>query len=423
MDTCCSVCCNKFNKTINKKVSCPFCQFESCKTCLQKYILSIFDNPHCMNCKNELDREFIDSSCSTRFRNIDYKNHLENILFEKEKARMPETQPEVERIIKMRTLREKYHSLLTALRYYRIDRQNALDMEESTEQWDNLINATEVYLAQLTHEMNVLRYDHVEDVTSRNFIKMCPNGECRGFIDDDFVCGICKKKFCEKCNEELDENHICNPETVATIKLINKDTKPCPKCATMIHKIDGCAQMWCTNCNTAFDWRTGNLVKGRIHNPHFFEFKKRSREHGDIPCGGRPTIHELNDENASNEIIDLLIVLHRIDNDIIHRYGDIYDDDNLHLRISYMLNSVSECEFKKELQKRDKQKSKNTDVRNIYELFTNSVSDLLRQWILDKDIDVMRYVKELLVYSNDIIDTIKKRYNSKLPRYITLPMS
>jgi len=422
MDTCCSVCCENFNKTTYKKVTCPFCQFESCKTCLQKYILSISDNSHCMNCKNELDREFIDSSCTVRFRNVDYKTHLENILFEKEKARMPETQPEVERIIKMRTLREKYYSLLTALRYYRIDRQNALDMEEETEQWDNQINTTEVYLAQLTYDMNVLRYNNVEIDTGRNFIKMCPNGECRGFIDNDFVCGICKKQFCKKCNEELHENHVCIPETVETIKLINKDTKPCPKCATMIYKIDGCAQMWCTNCNTAFDWRTGNLVKGRIHNPHFFEFKKRSREHGDIPCGGRPSISELSDKKASNEILDLLITLHRIDNELIHRYGDIYDDDNHHLRISYMLNSISEYEFKKELQKRDKQKCKNTDVRNIYELFTNSVSDLLRQWILYNDIDVIQHVKELLDYSNDIIDTIRKRYNSKLPRYITLPM-
>jgi hypothetical protein len=375
-----------------------------------------------MNCKNELDREFIDSSCTVRFRNVEYKTHLENILFEKEKVRMPETQPEVERIIKMRTLREKYYSLLTALRYYRIDRQNALDMEEETEQWDNQINTTEVYLAQLTYDMNVLRYNNVEIDTGRNFIKMCPNGECRGFIDNDFVCGICKKQFCKKCNEELHENHVCIPETVETIKLINKDTKPCPKCATMIYKIDGCAQMWCTNCNTAFDWRTGNLVKGRIHNPHFFEFKKRSREHGDIPCGGRPSISELSDKKASNEILDLLITLHRIDNELIHRYGDIYDDDNHHLRISYMLNSISEYEFKKELQKRDKQKCKNTDVRNIYELFTNSVSDLLRQWILYNDIDVIQHVKELLDYSNDIIDTIRKRYNSKLPRYITLPM-
>ena len=421
MDTC-SVCCENFSKTTRKKVTCPFCQFESCKTCLQKYILSIYDNPHCMNCKNELDREFIDSSCTVRFRNVEYKTHLENILFEKEKARMPETQPEVERIIKMRTLREKYYSLLTALRYYRIDRQNALDMEEETEQWDNQINTTEVYLAQLTYDMNVLRYNNVEIDTGRNFIKMCPNGECRGFIDNDFVCGICKKQFCKKCNEELHENHVCIPETVETIKFINKDTKPCPKCATMIYKIDGCAQMWCTNCNTAFDWRTGNLVKGRIHNPHFFEFKKRSREHGDIPCGGRPSISELSDKKASNEILDLLITLHRIDNELIHRYGDIYDDDNHHLRISYMLNSISEYEFKKELQKRDKQKCKNTDVRNIYELFTNSVSDLLRQWILYNDIDVIQHVKELLDYSNDIIDTIRKRYNSKLPRYITLPM-
>ena len=39
----------------------------------------------------------------------------------------------------------------------------------------------------------------------------------------------------------------------------------------------------------AFDWRSGRIETGRVHNPHYFEFKKRSREHGDIPCGGRPT--------------------------------------------------------------------------------------------------------------------------------------
>lgn len=79
----CSVCCENLNKTTRKKVTCPFCDYESCKTCTQTYLISSTDNPHCMNCKHELNRSFIDSFCTKRFRNVEYKKHRENILFEK----------------------------------------------------------------------------------------------------------------------------------------------------------------------------------------------------------------------------------------------------------------------------------------------------------------------------------------------------
>ena len=77
MDTC-AVCCDKFNKSNHKKVTCPFCDFESCKKCNQVYMLSSMENPHCMKCKHELNREFIDSFCTKRFRNVEYKKHREN---------------------------------------------------------------------------------------------------------------------------------------------------------------------------------------------------------------------------------------------------------------------------------------------------------------------------------------------------------
>ena len=82
MDTC-AVCCDKFNKSNHKKVTCPFCDFESCKKCNQVYMLSSMENPHCMKCKHELNREFIDSFCTKRFRNVEYKKHRENVLFER----------------------------------------------------------------------------------------------------------------------------------------------------------------------------------------------------------------------------------------------------------------------------------------------------------------------------------------------------
>ena len=60
----------------------------------------------------------------------------------------------------------------------------------------------------------------------------------------------------------------------------------------MITKIDGCDQMWCVSCHTAFSWRTGQAASGIVHNPHFYEWQRRQgggeapRVPGDIPCGG-----------------------------------------------------------------------------------------------------------------------------------------
>jgi uncharacterized Zn finger protein (UPF0148 family) len=70
--------------------------------------------------------------------------------------------------------------------------------------------------------------------------------------------------------------HVCNPDTLATIQLLQKECKRCPKCAIPIFKIDGCDQMWCVQCHTAFNWRTGKVETGRVHNPHYFQYL---REH------------------------------------------------------------------------------------------------------------------------------------------------
>ena len=190
----------------------------------------------------------------------------------------------------------------------------------------------------------------------------------------------------------------------------------------MIHKIDGCAQMWCTECHTAFDWRSGRIETGRVHNPHYFEFKKRSREHGDIPCGGRPTFAELEENEADTNILDLSYRLTFIDRDLIYRYDGMGDDDNLHLRVDYLLKNISVEDFKKELQKRDKHKSKLEDIRNIYSMFSDTCGDLLRQWMLDtsKTKDIMRTVHALADYSNKVITRIRNRYNSSTPHYIFL---
>ncbi len=124
----CDVCCEKLNKINHKEVKCPFCDLTSCRSCSQRYILESFEDPHCMGCKTRWNREFVDSFCTKYFRNTQLKRHRENVLFEREKSLMPETQPEVERVIQMRRIRviirqqkEKLIELHNRYRVFEID--------------------------------------------------------------------------------------------------------------------------------------------------------------------------------------------------------------------------------------------------------------------------------------------------------------
>ena len=240
----CTVCCDKYNKTHHKKVTCPHCEYEACKTCIQTYLLSNTEEPHCMKCKHEHDREFIDSFCTKRFRNVEYKKHREQILYEREMARMPETQPYAEYRMKMRELRVRYFQLLDQIFLMRDMRKEAIHMNNPVIEYDDAIFKMRTEVEEIVDKVNILEYN-IASTSTVNFTRKCSYEECRGFLGTDMKCGLCMQKFCEHCNEVLESNHVCDPKTVETIKFINKDTKPCPKCGTMIYKIDGRgAQYW-----------------------------------------------------------------------------------------------------------------------------------------------------------------------------------
>ena len=178
-----------------------------------------------------------------------------------------------------------------------------------------------------------------------------------------------------------------------------------------------CSQMWCPDCHTAFDWRTGRIEVGRIHNPHYIEFKNKfslSREHGDIPCGGVPDFGELH----SNEfMMSVRKVISQYNRDINFRYDEIADDDNRWLRTIYMLNDMDTPTFKKELQRRDKMREKYRDIRNIFQMFVDTAGDLLRQYVLDNS--KYKEIRDILIklagYTNDEIRKIHNRYNCITP--------
>ena len=98
-------------------------------------------------------------------------------------------------------------------------------------------------------------------------------------LNGKFECVVCHNKSCKDCfcilpeNEEQREHHVCNEDDKSTFKMLCSKTKPCPNCHTKIFKIEGCNQMFCTQCNTPFSWTTGKIITGEFfHNPHYFDF-------------------------------------------------------------------------------------------------------------------------------------------------------
>jgi len=412
---CCQVCCEKINNSNHKKVECPFCDLKSCRSCSQKYLLSTMEDPHCMGCKHEHNRELVDTYCSAVFRNVHYRKHRENVLFEREKARLPETQSYVIRELKKRSLRSSYVYMYFIL--------GQIDYEPDLPEYAKLALKDEIKIAIMNIYEELHGMADVNPVINNEHVytQTCFNGDCNGFLDENFVCGICTTTFCSKCHEKMTPTHKCNKDTVKTVKLIKKDTRPCPKCNVLIHKIEGCAQIWCTQCQTAFDWKTGRIETGRIHNPHYFEYKKRGREHGDIPCGGRPSHRELVEMNAPDMILLISLEMLRLDYDNTYRFGFLYED-NRYLRMKFLLNEMTETEMKRELQFRDKYNSKTRDVRDIYTMYTDTAGDLLRQYVLDISAEnaIIDELIELTDYTNIVIERIRARYRSRTPPNIIL---
>lgn len=430
----CAICCERFNLQTHKKVTCSFCEFETCRKCVQTYVLNIVNDPHCMKCKHEWNREFVDESCTKTFRNKDLKNHRENILFEREKSFLPETQDAA--------MREKQKRNICKLI---IEARNEIDRQRE------LVYTLERNIDTLNAGHNIAH----SGIEKKQFIRKCPVEECKGFLNSQWKCELCENNICSKCNEIKTDDHECDEKNVETVKLLKKDTKPCPKCGTLIFRSGGCAQMWCTSCHCAFNWNTGRLEEGMIHNPHFYEFQRRNattnpnRAIGDIPCGGLPSIGELNiffnkkppqrnhrgyyrnytddvplhTDLSENQTI--IYNVHRLINHI-NEYEFRYNlrenallTDNRDLRIKFLLNDINEEYFKKVIQQREKKNEKVRDLIAILRMFTLTASDMMRQMVLN-DITQDSFcsdIVELKDYTNESLGKIGKRYNC-IKRYI-----
>ena len=376
-----------------------YCEFEACRTCCQTYITTN-RIAKCMNneCEKQWTRKFLVASFTKKFINHTWKQTLETIGLEKEKALLPATQSVVEQQLERERISEQINEI------------------------DRLIR--ELYQQRANLNTAYHQGGNARTTEKKHFVRACPDEHCRGFLSTQWKCGLCDQWTCTECHvvkgPNKDSEHTCNPNDLETAKLLDKDTKPCPKCATGIYKIEGCDQMWCTQCHTAFSWRTGR-IETHIHNPHYYEWQRRNnggvapRNVGDFQCGREITHYtarQINDklrdmymENnhcskynrhsryhddraifpSETPVMDKLTT--RIDNIVrstLHvqrvqmpTYQIDPIEDNVSLRVDYLRNRISEEEFKIKIQRANKQHQKKREIGEIIHLFVQSTTDIL----------------------------------------------
>jgi hypothetical protein len=429
----CLICDYDMNESTRKKVGCEYCEFHACATCCKTYILGE-TRPKCMNgsCDKEWSRKFLTRTFGLSFVNSKLKQHREQVLFDKERALLPATQPIVEGIIEKEDLKKEALNIsleinrLQRERYRINDRIRAID--------ENLQNA-----------------NGTQDVERPIFTRGCPDGECRGFLSTQWKCGLCSKWACAECHEikgmTRDAEHTCNPDNLATARLLANDTKPCPKCSTQIFKIDGCDQMWCTQCHTAFSWRTGAL-ENAIHNPHYYQWLRSQSVTGEIPrnagnpCEAEPfnqrTLMSMiatidvrhngkTDPNMKKlkanllKLMENLLHLHHVE---LHNYRDVdYMMRNQELRVRYMRQEIDEKQFKMSLQRNEKKVQKRTEMRNVIQLLDETAIHIIlrfkrhietcrnyevEQTILSELDALVKYVNENLAEIDETYGSTKK---------------
>ena len=376
-----------------------------------------------MNCKKGWDRGFMCQYISKTFVKGRYKAAREKHLLDKEMALMPATQIDVERIRYRQKQEKKIREISKELAALKIERSRmwTLDIQSL-----KIAQQLDIDIFVLTKKIELCKFkiDNTDSKVNpkKSFIRKCGSDGCKGFLSTQWKCGLCDKYTCKECLEVKvpDQVHACNPDSVETAKLLSTDSKPCPSCGTVIFKIDGCDQMYCVMCHTAFSWRSGSIVTGRIHNPHYFEYRNannmRLREIGDVPCGGMPLIDSM------------AIIPYKNRNDVYGAYRlciHIQDEtlprlaprDTKQFRIDYLMGNLTENQLKYDLQRIEKANSKKLEYRLIYSMFVEVAIDLYRNVTQESQYEqLVVEMKNLVKYANDQFVRIADAFGCKSPR-------
>lgn len=228
-DNLCNICYDTFSAKVRKPVTCPKCNYSSCVKCVKIYMLNSIEDPHCPNCRYGWTRQFVLQNITKTFLDHEWATHRRQILWQREQAYLPDSQLHAERVLQSRRMAEEL-----------------IPLQEQYKEWSIQLQSLNNIISEKTSIMNTLSYQKVPyellQTTDpyeklliqdkRTFTHHCPTPNCRGYLDAEFRCGLCK-----------------------TVSSQNLPSSKCTSCNSIVYKDD--YTTFCLNCKTAFNWNTG----------------------------------------------------------------------------------------------------------------------------------------------------------------------
>lgn len=434
----CTVCVEGFNKTNRKRVICPYCPAEICVGCHKRYLMGTVEPAHCMSCNTAWSSEVCFSLLPKSFQH-DYSVRRAELCVAQEKNLLPETMIQLQR--------ERLH--LTLCNHTRIIEQAGNSLDYRVRELNPVPNTS----GQLTFdqldliEKNIAAYreskreydrlccpgfvDHigkagveapVEENTPQVYLP-CPYDNCKGFTTRGGTCGLCEKKVCLSCRMPKDADHVCAPEDVASVELLKKDCRPCPKCRAMIHRYDGCPQMFCTVCHAKFDWNTGELLK-KIHNPHLTEWllTHGGREQSEAVCGIMITYSAF-PSDAERIVAEYYNHALHVQRYVIPDLRRVIEPVHASLRRKYLQSKLDEKAWVNELRLYNRKVERTQEIIQVLEMFHDvtlrglaSVQNRTATW---EDVKVL--LRDVTDSMNTKLDAIGKQYNIVVYKHKWVP--
>lgn len=442
----CSVCADHYTPILRKKVVCKFCSKDTCCKCIEQYLLNRHEDAHCLHCRVNYSDQVLREICTKTYLTQVYFKHRQEVLVNRERVQLPPLQDEAIRARALRQgfkdlrvlsdqkkkleieMRQAAHATYRARSRYAKARQGQeiLTPEEITQLEREIVACTQVEreLAERRREVKKegqqlrtrlwrIRYrrnpetgerergeedgdEKEEKEEKRKFIRRCMRPNCTGFLSTAWKCGICDWYSCSKClgvrGEHHDSPHECKKEDIETADLIRSQSKPCPKCGEFIEKSSGCNQMYCISCHTPWDWVTGKIVThGVIHNPHYYEWLKRTggavqRNPADVPCGGYPNGWDLVSLSPllPKDLTRFWIEFHRLCMEVQdqseHNYRTHLDQQSTQtLHINYLLGDYNDARWGQLLAINEKKKKRDAEIQDVFNAFRMVAVELINR--------------------------------------------
>lgn len=423
---------SEFTSKARKPVHCRFCDYKMCADCTKSYLLTVANDPKCMNCERGYTNDHLLTMATKSFLKNEFRKARIQNLLERERSLLPATFARYEFEVAEEKLKKR--KLKVEQRVYDMRRSLA-----SLKTLEDLLVGFYDEVHELRLEQEALRARRrpksAEDPIVDDRVMHCPKADCVGFLSSAFQCMVCSTEVCKWCHAiKAPGAHKCKDADIATVKTLKSDSKNCPKCKVLIFKTEGCNQMFCTHCKAVFDWATLRILNGPVHNPHYFEYLASLHRPTDVPdaidaCGATTEqvltrIGEVTYRlwGSDLEPVNKLARLGRASLEALDEFpeGGIYNEDTyVELRKERLFNGLSEEDWFKRLSSRETSRERIAAYVAVHQMFAMASRDILRRLnpILHSYQICRISDKELIAKAHELVDeatVLRKYYNCEL---------